>query len=74
MPIEHIILLRSLEREGRRWFLVVSILRFFLEMIRDDERGDLAGLSTSQWIAIPLVALGCYLWASRPDAAHQQPA
>lgn len=39
-----------------------GVLRFVLEFWRADERGGFAGLSTSQWIGIPLVAIGVILW------------
>jgi phosphatidylglycerol:prolipoprotein diacylglycerol transferase len=38
--------------------LAYAPVRFGLEMLRADSRGDLAGLSTSQWISLGLVALG----------------
>jgi phosphatidylglycerol---prolipoprotein diacylglyceryl transferase len=61
------------------WFLVLyGVLRFLLEFVRDDDRGGFAGLSTSQWIGIPLVAWGVY-WllikrhdSSRPAAADSR--
>ena len=56
--------------------VLYGILRFALEFLRDDERGLLAGLSTSQWIALPLVALGCWLWIGRPSGqvrSHPSP-
>jgi len=34
--------------------------------MRADERGGFAGLSTSQWIGIPLVLAGLYLFARPP--------
>ena len=44
-------------------FLVLyAVMRFLLEFIRADDRGGFAGLSTSQWIGIPLIGLGWYLW------------
>lgn len=39
-----------------------GVLRFLLEYVRADDRGIWAGLSTSQWIAIPLVGAGAFLW------------
>jgi phosphatidylglycerol:prolipoprotein diacylglycerol transferase len=44
--------------------LLVSygVVRFLLEVLRDDDRGILLGLSTSQWIGIPAVAAGAWLW------------
>jgi phosphatidylglycerol:prolipoprotein diacylglycerol transferase len=35
-----------------------AALRFGLEFLRADERGGVAGLSTSQWLSIALVGLG----------------
>jgi len=45
------------------WLVLYGVLRFLLEFWRADERGAFAGLSTSQWIGIPLVALGAWLYA-----------
>jgi phosphatidylglycerol:prolipoprotein diacylglycerol transferase len=43
-----------------------GVIRFLLEYVRADERGIYFGLSTSQWIAIPLVAAGLWLaWRKR---------
>ncbi|MBT8454100.1 MAG: prolipoprotein diacylglyceryl transferase [Deltaproteobacteria bacterium] len=39
-----------------------AILRFFLELLRADERGELLGLSTSQVLAIPALLLVVALW------------
>ena len=35
--------------------------RFMLEYLRDDPRGAFGLFSTSQWIALPLIAIGIYL-------------
>jgi phosphatidylglycerol:prolipoprotein diacylglycerol transferase len=45
-------------------------VRFVIEFFRDDDRGALLGLSTSQLIGLVLIALGVYLHArlSRPAA------
>ncbi len=44
------------------WLLVLyGVLRSLLELWRDDPRGGLGALSTSQLISIPLVALGVWL-------------
>ena len=52
---------------------IYSVGRFFLESLRgDDYRGFLWGLSTSQWISIPLflcAALLLFRWARRGRAA-----
>jgi phosphatidylglycerol:prolipoprotein diacylglycerol transferase len=52
------------------WLLLgYGTLRFLLEFLRADERGALAGLSTSQWIGIPLIAWGVFwLFIQRHDA------
>ncbi|MBI4508166.1 MAG: prolipoprotein diacylglyceryl transferase [Deltaproteobacteria bacterium] len=42
-----------------------GVLRFSLEFLRADERGGVAGLSTSQWIGVLLVPLGICLWVAR---------
>lgn len=47
------------------WFLILyGVLRFILELVRADARGSVGPLSTSQFISIPLVALGVYLVVS----------
>jgi phosphatidylglycerol---prolipoprotein diacylglyceryl transferase len=43
--------------------VLYGVVRFALELVRADARGGFAGLSTSQWIAIPLVAAGVWLYA-----------
>lgn len=42
--------------------VLYALLRFNLEWIRADARGGFAGLSTSQWISLPLAALGIWLF------------
>lgn len=42
--------------------VLYAIARFSLEFFRADARGELWGLSTSQWIAISLVVLTSVLW------------
>ena len=42
--------------------VLYAIVRFLLEFIRRDERGGLLGLSTSQLIAIGMVALCAWAW------------
>jgi phosphatidylglycerol---prolipoprotein diacylglyceryl transferase len=41
--------------------LSYALLRFILEFWRADERGELLGLSTSQWIGLPLAGVGAWL-------------
>ena len=51
------------------WFLIgYGVLRFALEFLRADERGALAGLSTSQWIGIPLIVWGVFWLLKRHDS------
>jgi phosphatidylglycerol:prolipoprotein diacylglycerol transferase len=48
------------------WLLVLyGALRFVLEFWRADDRGGFAGLSTSQWLGIPLVVWGVVLLVRR---------
>jgi phosphatidylglycerol:prolipoprotein diacylglycerol transferase len=47
-----------------------GLLRFMLEFLRDDERGAFLGISTSQWIGIPLVAWGVFWWLAKRRADH----
>lgn len=49
------------------WMTLYGVERFFIEFLRNDLRGGLGPFSTSQWIAILLVALGIPLmiWARR---------
>ena len=42
--------------------VLYGAMRFVLELWRADERGELAGLSTSQWISLPLIAAGAWLY------------
>ncbi|MBQ8036768.1 MAG: prolipoprotein diacylglyceryl transferase [Proteobacteria bacterium] len=59
--------------EGRQLSILLigyGILRFVIEIWRDDDRGGVL-LSTSQWISIPLILVGCFLiWRGR----HRQTA
>jgi hypothetical protein len=43
--------------------LTYGVLRFGLEFLRDDARGGSAGLSTSQWLSVPMSLLGVVLLA-----------
>ena len=73
-------LLLATEKKGRVfagrtfWFyiLLYGVSRFIIEFYRGDDRGAVAGLSTSQFISIVAVplALAMLAWLhSRPDAA-----
>ena len=50
--------------------VLYGLLRFLLEFLRDDERGAFLGISTSQWIGIPLVAWGVFWWLAKRRADH----
>jgi len=39
-----------------------AVLRFVLEYVRDDDRGALLGLTTSQWIGVVILAVVAALW------------
>jgi len=59
------------------WLLILyGVLRSFVEIWRDDDRGVFFGwLSTSQIISLPLVAIGIYLLVRRrPAASPAKPA
>lgn len=47
--------------------VLYSIGRFFIEMLRNDYRGEFGFLSTSQLISIFILALGAgmFLWAGK---------
>jgi phosphatidylglycerol:prolipoprotein diacylglycerol transferase len=44
------------------YFLLYPLIRFLLEFLRDDPRGGLLGLSTSQGIALLFAAGAAALW------------
>lgn len=59
------------------YFFLYGVARYFLEFFRDDpQRGSLFGgaMSTTQLIALCLVALGGVLWLRRPAALAAAPA
>ncbi len=56
------------------YFLTYAPVRFFLEFLRGDTaRGGFLGLSTSQWISIPIFLAGVLLWL-RPTLFQRKPA
>ena len=69
------VVVRPKKRAHGQVFAALLVLygaaRFALEFVRADDRGIAFGLSTSQWISLPLVAWGIFLWVrwSRPRAA-----
>jgi phosphatidylglycerol:prolipoprotein diacylglycerol transferase len=54
--------------------VLYGLLRFLLEFLRDDERGAFLGISTSQWIGIPLVLWGVFWWLKKPHDPARPPA
>lgn len=58
------VLRRKTRGEGELFGYMLSIYGIFriaIEWLRDDRRGGLAMLSTSQLVSIPLIAIGCWL-------------
>lgn len=57
---------RKLRKPGRvigLYLIFYSIIRFFLEFLRGDyARGIFFNLSTSQWISLPLLVIGIYMF------------
>ncbi|MEZ4249153.1 MAG: prolipoprotein diacylglyceryl transferase [Polyangiales bacterium] len=47
-----------------------AVLRFVLEWLRDDDRGAVAGLTTSQWIGVAMMALVVWAWPKLARAAR----
>jgi len=50
-----------------------AVLRFLIEIVRDDDRGAVLGLSTSQWIGVAILAGVAAAWLKlrpRPQPAH----
>jgi phosphatidylglycerol:prolipoprotein diacylglycerol transferase len=55
---------KRFEGQVMLWFLgLYAALRFGLEYLRDDDRGGVLGLSTSQWIGLIAIAIVAGLWA-----------
>ena len=78
-----LIFLLVFERKGRPfpgrtfwlYMLLYAISRFVVEIYRGDERGWLAGLSTSQFVSVVLVPVALYmLWRLKKRAAASAPA
>jgi phosphatidylglycerol:prolipoprotein diacylglycerol transferase len=49
-----------------------GVFRICLEFVRDDPRGALGPLSTSQLIGLPLIATGLYLWFGRNGRTQRE--
>ncbi len=56
------------------FLMLYSVTRFTIEFIRGDPRGGFWGLSTSQWIGIPVffAALFLYVWTSHRAQQHTE--
>jgi len=51
---------------GVLYMILYSVGRFFMEMLRSDDRGGFGAFSTSQWISILIFALALFLaWMNR---------
>jgi phosphatidylglycerol---prolipoprotein diacylglyceryl transferase len=60
--------------DGQVFFVFTGLyaaLRFLIEFVRSDDRGGLAGLSTSQWIGLLLI--GIAVWMHRHFAGRRTP-
>jgi phosphatidylglycerol:prolipoprotein diacylglycerol transferase len=80
-----LVLLLATERRGRvfagrtfwMYLLLYAISRFVIEFYRGDPRGEILGLSTSQFISVLLapLSLGMLIWLSRsrPDSPSEMP-
>jgi len=55
------------------YLMIYGVARFTIEFWRDDPRGQVFGLSTSQFISIIMFGLGLvmtvYYWRRRPNQA-----
>jgi len=77
-------LLLATERRGRYfagrtfwlYMLLYGITRFVIEIYRGDPRGELFGMSTSQFVSVLLVpfSLGMLYWLSRRNTPLERPA
>ena len=52
--------------------IAYSVVRFFLEYLRADERGELFWFSTSQWVGIAIVAFMIVLWVRLAKHARER--
>ena len=62
-------------RVGSMYMILYGIGRFLIEFLRDDPRGEVGFLSTSQFISLFIVAAGVILYVlfgRRPDAEPAQ--
>jgi phosphatidylglycerol:prolipoprotein diacylglycerol transferase len=58
--------------DGQLFFtycMLYAVARFAIEFWRDDARGGVMGLSTSQWLGIPLFAFGAWMWLKKRKEA-----
>lgn len=58
-------------RVAAMWLLLYGAGRFMLEFLRNDFRGSVLGLSTSQFISIGIVAVGAVLYMLAPKLGEK---
>lgn len=56
------------------WLALYGSERFFLEMLRDDDRGALGALSTSQWLSLAMIVAALILWLTKLRRRPPRPA
>ncbi len=54
------------------WMLLYGAGRFAIEFLRNDNRGSVGDLSTSQFISIGIVAAGAVLFAFVPKLTQKK--
>lgn len=59
-------------RVAAAWMLLYGVGRFVLEFLRNDFRGSIVGLSTSQFISIGIVAVGAVMYALAPKFGEKK--
>lgn len=59
-------------RVAAAWLMLYGVGRFALEFLRNDFRGSVGGLSTSQFISIGIVAAGVVLYVVAPKLSKKQ--
>lgn len=65
---------RRAGRVGALYLILYSIGRFFIEFLRNDYRGEVGFLSTSQFISVFLLAAGILLFVGRKKKKEQEQA
>lgn len=54
------------------YLLLYGIGRFFVEFLRNDHRGNVGNISTSQFISIPIVLIGVFFLLRKKQAVESQ--